>query len=418
MADPIRHRGVHPGRSRLEVRMLWMGLWRRRGTVALAVAALTIGTSVAAALLHVSNDVSRKLSRELRVLGPNLLLVPGRTATAAAPVTLSGPGTTSDYLDVAEARRRLSAAGLEGVPLLYLVATQAGRPIQVVGADLEAARHLHPAWKIESAAAAPPAPGTAGAHAAPAHADAAPASTASPASIIGRRLMQRLGLSPGQRIELMLPGSQRRLALEIGGALVAGGPDEESLWIPLADAQALSALPGRASLVQARIGAGEDPAAVVQRLEASGGMKAMVLHALSATEAGLLSRMRRLMALVTVAALVAAGLCAFGTLTDLALERRRDIALMKALGAGARDIVRQLVGESLAIGLIGGVAGWLLGVGFAEVIGQRVFFSSVAIGWDVPPIVIGLALLTAGLAGLGPIRLALGVEPASALKGD
>ena len=395
--------------------MLWMGLWRRRGTVALAVAALTIGTSVAAALLHVSNDVSRKLSRELRVLGPNLLLVPERAATSGAPGTLSGPGAAGDYLDVAEARSRLEAAGLEGVPLLYLVATQAGRPIQVVGADLEAARRLHPAWRIEGAAAAPPAPGAAGAHSAPLPADAAPAS---PASIIGRRLMQRLGLSPGQRIELMLPGSQRRLALEIGGVLVAGGPDEESLWIPLADAQALSALPGRASLVQARIAAGNDPAALVQRLEARGGMKALVLHALSDTEAGLLSRMRRLMALVTVAALVAAGLCAFGTLTDLALERRRDIALMKALGAGARDIVRQLVGESLAIGLIGGVAGWLLGVGFAEVIGRRVFFSSVAIGWDVPPIVIGLALLTAGLAGLGPIRLALGVEPASALKGD
>ncbi len=147
-------------------------------------------------------------------------------------------------------------------------------------------------------------------------------------------------------------------------------------------------------------------------------MRALLLHALSDTEAGLLDRMRRLMALVTVAALVAAGLCAFGTLTDLALERRRDIALMKALGAGARDIVRQLVAESLAIGLAGGIAGWLLGVGFAEIIGRRVFFAPVAIGWDVPPIVVGLSLLVAALAGLGPVRLALAVEPATALRGD
>jgi putative ABC transport system permease protein len=128
--------------------------------------------------------------------------------------------------------------------------------------------------------------------------------------------------------------------------------------------------------------------------------------------------MRRLMTLVTVAALLAAGLCTFGTLTDLALERRRDIALMKALGAGPRDVVRQLVGESLAIGLAGGVAGWLLGVLFAEVIGRRVFLSTIAIGWEVPPVVIGLSLLTAALAGLGPIRLALAVEPGPALKGD
>jgi putative ABC transport system permease protein len=396
VAEGLRHRGARPGRFRLEARLLGTALWRRRGTVALAVAALTIGSSVAAALLHVSNDVSRKLSRELRVLGPNLLLVPEGTASAAAPL----PGVAGEYLDVADARRRLAAAGLEGAPLLYLVATEQGRPLQVVGADLDAARRLHPAWTFEGAPAA-----------------AMPAGPAARA-MIGRRLMRRLSLAPGRTIELALPGSDRRLTLEIGEVLVAGGPDEESLWIPLADAQALSDLPGRASLVQARLGAGQDPAGAVRRLEAGGGMRALVLHALSGTEAGLLSRMRRLMALVTAAALIAAGLCAFGTLTDLALERRRDIALMKALGAGPRDIVRQLVGESLVIGLLGGIAGWLLGVFFAEIIGRRVFFSAVAIGWDVPPIVIGLALLTAGLASLGPIRLALGVEPASALKGE
>ena len=365
--------------------------------MALAVAALTIGTSVAAALLHVSSDVSRKLSRELRALGPNLLIVPEQDAAAARHDAVA----ESDYLDVADARARLARVGLEGVPLLYLVATEHGRPIQVVGADLEAARRLHPSWSVAPSATLPD--GT------------APASSR---SLIGRHLARRLGLAPGQRVTLSLPGSTRSLELTLGGVLAAGGPDEESLWIPLEDAQSLSGLAGRASLVQVRVSSGADPAAVARALEAGGGVKALLLHALTATEAGLLSRMRRLMALVTVAALVAAGLCAFGTLTDLALERRRDMALMKALGAGRRDIVRQLVGESLAIGLMGGVAGWLLGVVFAEIIGRRVFLSTIAIGWDVPPIVIGLSLLVAGLAGLGPIRLAMSVEPASALKGD
>jgi putative ABC transport system permease protein len=408
VAERLAHRGARPERLRLEARLLGAALWRRRGTVALAIAALTIGTSVAAALMHVSSDVSRKLSRELRVLGPNLLLVPERAATALAPGAANG----GDYLDVADARVRLARAGLDGVPLLYLVGVEHGRPLQVVGADLEAARRIHPAWTFERASASPDG------DAAPAVSPDAPATRTPGRAFIGRRLMRRLGLAPGGRLVLTLPGKARSLALVIGDVLVAGGPDEESLWIPLAAAQTLSDLPGRASLVQARLVAGGDPAAAVRMLESGGGVRALVLHALSSTEAGLLTRMRRLMTLVTVAALLAAGLCAFGTLTDLALERRRDIALMKALGAGPRDIVRQLVGESLAIGLLGGTAGWLLGVFFAQVIGRRVFFSSVAIGWDVPPIVIGLALLTAGLAGLGPIRLALGVEPASALKGD
>jgi putative ABC transport system permease protein len=147
-------------------------------------------------------------------------------------------------------------------------------------------------------------------------------------------------------------------------------------------------------------------------------VQALVLRALSATEAGLLARMRRLMLLVTLAALVAAGLCAFGTLADLAVQRRREIALMKALGAGAREIVNQLVAESLAIGCVGGALGWLIGFGFAQVIGHEVFHTDLGMRWSVPPIVLGLALLIAGVAGLGPIRLALDVEPALALKGE
>ena len=377
---PVRERRAV--RGRLERRLLWSALWRRRGAVALAVAALAIGSSVAAALLHVSSDVSRKLTRELRALGPNLLLVPER-ATGAAPAR--------DYLDVAEARARLARAGLDGVPLLYVVASAGDRPVQLVGADLAAARRLHPAWVV----------GPGGGR-----------------SLIGRRLMRRLGLTPGDRVTLEFADRAGTLELTVGATLIAGGPDEEAWWIPLEVAEDASGLAGRASLVQARIPAGRDPSGAVRALEQGGGVRALLLHALSDTEAGLLDRMRRLMALVTVAALVAAGLCAFGTLTDLALERRRDIALMKALGAGARDIVRQLVAESLAIGLAGGVAGWFLGVGFAEIIGRRVFFAPVAIGWDVPPTVVGLSLLVAALAGLGPVRLALAVEPATALRGD
>jgi len=129
VAERAAHRGARPERLGLEARMLAAALWRRRGVVALAIAALAIGTSVASALLHVSHDVSRKVSRELRALGPNLLLVP-RPAAGVAPA--------AGYLDVAMARARLARAGIEGAPLLYLVASEQGRPIQVVGADLDA----------------------------------------------------------------------------------------------------------------------------------------------------------------------------------------------------------------------------------------------------------------------------------------
>lgn len=372
--------------SAMEFRLLRAALARKRGTVTLAIVAVAIGAMVASALLHVSGDVSRKLTRELRSLGPNLLVVPD------SPVATTGaPSGVAAFLDERAARERLAAVGLEGVPMLYVMARAGGRPIQVIGTNLPAARKLHPGWNVAE-----------GNHRA----------------LIGVRLMRRLSVAPGGTLALAFAeGGARTVPLD--ASLESGTADDEALFVPLADAQAWSGKAGKASLIQSRVEGGTRAAAAVEStLEKGGGLRVISLKALSATEAGLLDRMRRLMALVTIAALVAAGLAAFGTLTDLALDRRRDIALMKALGARRRDVVRQFAAEAIAIGLIGGVAGWALGVLMAEVIGKQVFHAAIALRWDVPVIVLGLSLAVAGLASLGPIRLALGIEPAAALKGD
>jgi putative ABC transport system permease protein len=149
-----------------------------------------------------------------------------------------------------------------------------------------------------------------------------------------------------------------------------------------------------------------------------GGVEALPLRALSATEQGLLDRMRRLMLLVTLAALIAGALSAYGTLTDLALERKREIALLKAIGAPRRRIVGRFLAESVAIGLVGGVLGWVIGAGFALFIGRLVFHAALTLKPGVPPVVMALATLTALVAAAGPIRLALAVEPAGALRED
>jgi putative ABC transport system permease protein len=74
--------------------------------------------------------------------------------------------------------------------------------------------------------------------------------------------------------------------------------------------------------------------------------------------------------------------------------------------------------ESLAIGGAGGIVGWLIGAFFAELIGRQVFHAAIALRPGVPLVVMALALAVAVLAGLGPVRLALAVEPAAALKGE
>jgi putative ABC transport system permease protein len=366
----------------MESRLLAAALWRRRGMVALAVLAVAIGSSVAAALMHVSIDVSRKVGRELRALGPNALLVP-------QAVRAPGAETGARFADEAAVRERLANAGVDGTPVLYAQAEANGRPVPLVGADLGAALRLHPGWRLNGTGRG---------------------------SLLGARLAGRLGVVPGDTVRI---GAGARVAVfEVGALLETGGSDDDAWWLPLAAVQSLTGLEGRVSLAEARIDMTGGPADATLARLAGGGLEVLPLHALSETEAGLLVRMGRLMLLVTIAAMLAGGLAAFGTLTDLALVRRREIALMKSLGARRRDIVRQFVYESLVIGLAGGALGWGIGLGFAWLIGREVFHSGITLQPVVPLVVMTLAVAVAVLAGLGPIRLALGVQPAGALKGE
>jgi putative ABC transport system permease protein len=362
-------------RRRFQRRVLTATLRHGRARALLAAAAVGIGVSVAAALMHVSSDVGRKVAHELRALGPNLLVTPAGT----------------EYLDVADARGRLRTAGLDGAALLYVVASARGEPLPVIGAEPEPAAALHPQWRISRVGAG---------------------------AVAGVRLLDRLRLAPGSSLRIVLPGDRPR-DVAIGARLEAGGADDEALWLPLADVQRATDLGGRASVMQARVEGGRDAAERVRAaLERDGHLRVSVVGALTAAEADLLERLRRIMTLVTASALVAAGLCAFGALTDRALERRKDWALLKALGAEPGAIVTQFAAEALTIGLAGGVVGWAFGLLMAQVIGHQVFHASIAVRPDVPLVVIGLALLVAAASSIGPARLALSVEPAAALKGD
>jgi putative ABC transport system permease protein len=345
----------------------------------LAALAVAIGASVASALLHVSGDVGAKLTRELRALGPNLVLAPS-------------PGSGQAFLPEPLVRDRLAAAGVAGVPVLYATGQARGHRLVLAGAPLAELLALHPSWRRSGEPSG---------------------------ALAGAGLARRLALAPGDSLRVESPDGARALALRLAGTLEAGGSEDEALWLPLADVQSLAGRPGEVSLAQARVDGGTaEVERAAGRLQQRGGLVALPLHALSATEQGLLERMRRLMLLVTLAALAGGALSAYGTLTDLALERRREIALLKAIGAPRRRIVGRLLAESVAIGLVGGIVGWTIGAGFALLIGSQVFHASLRLHPGVPPVIVLLAVLTALLAAAGPIRLALGIEPARALRED
>src|SRR3954454_21498005 len=96
------------------------------------------------------------------------------------------------------------------------------------------------------------------------------------------------------------------------------------------------------------------------------------------------------------------------------LERRSEIGLRRALGATRRHIAGQFIGESLALALLGGLAGCALGtlvtVGYAQYKHWETVIPATAL-----PLGLAGALLIGTIAGLYPAARAARLSPTQAL---
>ena len=105
-----------------------------------------------------------------------------------------------------------------------------------------------------------------------------------------------------------------------------------------------------------------------------------------------------------------------------ASARQREIAIRLAVGAGRGRLVRQLVTESLVIGLLGGALGWVLAAYAGRFL--LAFLPSQAQPWQFAPnlrvllFAVGVSLLTGLVFGLAPALLATRPDLNAILKGE
>jgi putative ABC transport system permease protein len=113
-----------------------------------------------------------------------------------------------------------------------------------------------------------------------------------------------------------------------------------------------------------------------------------------------------------------AALCVLATLMGWVFDRRRDFAIMKALGASERLIGGFFAGEAAALGAVGAVAGFVIGIGVAAWIGRANFNAPVMPRLGIFPMVLAGSVLVALAAAVVPISLLRRVQPAMILKGE
>jgi putative ABC transport system permease protein len=147
------------------------------------------------------------------------------------------------------------------------------------------------------------------------------------------------------------------------------------------------------------------------------GSEARVIRRVAEGEGAVLSRASGLMALIALMAALGAALTVTSATMTGVLERRVEIGLLKAMGAGGGTVVGLFLSEAALLGLLGGLAGAVGGAWLARVVSTSVFGAPVSIRPAALALALATAMLITLVGSLLPARRIAGFRPAEVLRG-
>jgi len=206
----------------------------------------------------------------------------------------------------------------------------------------------------------------------------------------------------------------------MAAVLSTGASEDDQVFVALSELQRLAGREGKISLIELSV---PGPTAEIERAvrelaSALGDVDVRPVRQIVYSEGRVLETLRGLMISLTALILVIIALCVMATMTAIVLERQKDIAVMKALGAGDGLVMRLFLSEGAGLGLVGGLAGFGLGILLARELGERLFEITVNPVWWTLPLVSLVSVTLAALATLVPVRIVRSVQPATVLKGE
>ena len=259
----------------------------------------------------------------------------------------------------------------------------------------------------------------------------------------GAVLAERRGWHTGDVIHLK--GSRGEKDVTLVGVYDAGGDEDEQIYATLDLVQALTDREDKVASIEVSAlttpdnelarRAAKNPAALSSRdyetwyctayvsaicyqiQEVITGSVATAVRKVAESEGTILDKTKLLMILITGLSLVGSALGISNLVTASVMERSKEIGLLKAIGAKDRSITGVVMTEILITALLGFAVGYLMGFGFAQLIGQSVFGSSIDMDPKVAPIVAGLIALVTVAGSLPAIRMVLRLRPAEVLHG-
>jgi putative ABC transport system permease protein len=382
LTKQVADRRARAARTAPSVSMFWRMLLRaavlRRRRAAAALLAMVVAAAVATAMMNLYVDVQAKLRTEFRNYGANVIIV-----------AKDGQPLPADVIAKIEST---PGAKILAVPFSYAVArTQDGRSVVVAGTDFTRARQLNRWWKVSRWPVEPN------------------------EALIGMRAAS--AVTPNrQPFELTFEG--KAIHLTPVGMLQTGAGEDSRIYLDQSEVENWTGV-APSTIEVAVSGTTADVEKSIRRFEQIlPGADIRPVRQIMEAEANVLNKTRATLYASATLVILTAALCVLATLMGWVFDRRRDFAIMKALGASQRLVNGFFAAEAAALGVVGAIFGFLIGVGVAMWIGRVNFHAPVVPRLSVFPYVLAGSVGVALISAILPIGLLRRLQPAIILKGE
>jgi putative ABC transport system permease protein len=358
--------------------------------------ALGAGAAVTSALLNLQIDAKKRLTTEFRALGANVIVTPRQ-----AKDDNSGGATLGQGL-LAALPNEYQGKPVPAVGFLYVIGevAKAGEmhfePAVIAGIEGRGLTQIRPGRRTEYLANLENDPN---------------------ACEIGAKAAAQFKVRAGDSLELRNQG--KTAECKIFAVVDTGGAEDTQVFTKLKTAQQLANLDGRLSLIQLSVNAAPDSVKTLLASLNQGltGGTASGIKQFAEAESRIYKRINGLLSATVILILLLTSLCVMAGMSNVAVERKNDVGLMKAIGGSVRHVVRLFLTEAILLGIGGGLIGSAVGIVVSIWLGKTVFGVAAQPRWIVYPVSVALTVITS-IASAFPLRRLASIRPASVFRGE
>jgi len=374
-------------------------LRRRKSKVLFLILGLTIGITTVVALLSITRMMNEDISNKLDEFGANILVIPRSDDLSLTYGGLNIGGVSVDAQtlkdsDTAKIRQIEVKENISTVsPKLIGVVEIEGKKILLTGVFFQEEIRLKKWWKVHGAI---------------------------PQSrnevLLGNEVAVRLFKSAGDHLTI------NGKTVRISGILDETGSQDDFLILgDLTFVQEVLKKPGALSLIEVSAFCISCPIEeiVSQISKALPHAKVTAIKQTLQTKMEALDHFKKFSLGVSLIVLLIGGLIVFTNMMASVNERKREIGIFRAIGFRKSHIIRIIFLEAFVVGLIGGVTGYILGLGISYILGP-VITGIKGGGVLVDPVLaVGVVFLSVAMGILSSIYPAIHaskMDPTAALR--